>query len=421
MWLCFASARNDFHCCVSRGYISGGKHPFSGKTRYTRAMSKRLTSKLLLLTALLLPLFAAAQPVVHMQATPDEGRQPRLVTDSDGGIHLLYFKTRLSQRGAREGSLFYRPWLADARRFGNPVRVSSQAFNLQSYAIARAAMAIGGDGRLHVMWYLPRNAEYFYTRSNTERTQFEAQQQIVTDYIEGVDAGGDIAAFGDAVAVVWGAGDLSQEDRRTMFARLSRDNGASFGAETMISNPDLGACACCSMAADFLNDEALTVAYRSAIDGVGRHMQLLTVALGEDGLRSASYQPVQPRQEWEASFCPLSTNDIARHGEQRWLVFETESRVMQMPLAEAGEVLPVGEPYTETRQKNPALAINAEGERLVVWGEAISHTRGGRLNARVFDAAGADSGYRLADEIQLNDFTFPAAAALPDGSFLVLY
>lgn len=383
-------------------------------------MKQTLTSKLLFITALLVVASASVRADVLVQATPDEGRQPRLVTDSEGGVHLLYFRTRLSQRGAREGNLYYRPWLAEQRRFGNRIKVSSTAFNLQSYAIARAAMAVDGDGRLHVMWYLPRNSEYFYTRSDTERRSFATQQQIVTEQLAGIDAGGDVAAFGDSVAVVWGAGDLSREHERTMFARLSRDNGATFGPETMISNPDLGACACCSMAADYLDQNDLFVAYRSAIDGVGRHMQLLTVNTNADGLQSASYDSVASLQEWEASFCPLSTNDISRASDQQWLVFETESRIIQKQLPD-GELLPVAEPFTETRQKNPAVAVNAQGERIIVWGEAISHTRGGRLNLRLYSADGELSDYRLHDEIQIDDFSFPAAAALPGGDFLVLH
>src|SRR6056300_366101 len=102
--------------------------------------------------------------------TPDAGLQPRLVTSSDGSVHLLYFKKRLSAPSAREGNLYYREYLREERRFGLPVKVSSSAFDLQTFAIARASMAIGGDGRAHVIWYLPRENRYYYSRSDSERS-----------------------------------------------------------------------------------------------------------------------------------------------------------------------------------------------------------------------------------------------------------
>ena len=83
--------------------------------------------------------------------------------------------------------------------------------------------------------------------------------------------------------------------------------------------------------------------------------------------------------------------------------------------------LPISEPFIKTRQKNPDVAINAEGDRLIVWGEAISHTRGGRLNMQLFAADGAVKSTGFAEEVAIPNFSFPAAAQLKDGDFLVLY
>ena len=65
-------------------------------------------------------------------------------------------------------------------------------------------MAIGGSGRLHVMWYVAEAEQYFYSRSNLERTRFEAQRALASAFRDGLDAGGDVAAMGSSVAVVWG-------------------------------------------------------------------------------------------------------------------------------------------------------------------------------------------------------------------------
>jgi len=244
---------------------------------------------------------------------------------------------------------------------------------------------------------------------------------MVNVYQEGIDAGGDIAALGSSVALIWGAGKLTEEHQRTMFLRVSDDYGETFGEEVIVSDPDLGACACCSLAADYTGISDLIIGYRSAIDGIGRHMQVLTLENVDKGITGAHYGPMSELQQWEASFCPLSTNDIERFGEQRWLVFETHNRIMKMELTSNNEVSAVGVPFSETRQKNPALAINQAGEKLVVWGEAISHSRGGRLNLSLFNKDGSKSDYIFDEDIQINNYSFPAAASLPNNDFLVLY
>ena len=363
--------------------------------------------------------FAFAEIII--KPTPDQGLQPRLSVDENGGIHLLYFKKRINRPASREGNLYYRQYDVKTGQFSLPLKVSSSAFSMQTFSIARASIATTEDGRVHVMWYYPRSSEMIYARSNPERTAFETQQSMVSTYQEGIDAGGDIAALGSSVALVWGAGKLTEEHQRTMFVRLSDDYGGTFGKELVVSDPDLGACACCSLAADYTGESDLIIGYRSAIDGVGRHMQVLTLENTGEGITGASYGPMSELQQWEASFCPLSTNDIARLEEERWLVFETHNRIMKMELTSRNEVSRVGTPFSETRQKNPALAINQAGEKLIVWGEAISHSRGGRLNLSLLNSDGSNADYSLTADIRIKDYSFPAAASLPNNDFLVLH
>ena len=358
---------------------------------------------------------------IIIQPTPDQGLQPRLSVDDNGNVHLLYFKKRINRPASREGNLYYRSYDHETGLFGLPVKVSSSAFSMQTFSIARASMAITEDGRVHAFWYYPRTSEMIYSRSNPERTMFETQRSMVSVFQEGIDAGGDIASIGSSVALVWGAGKLTEEHQRTMFARFSDDYGKTFSDEVMVSNPDLGACACCSLAADYAGSSDLVIGYRSAIDGVGRHMQVLTLKNINQGITGAFYGEMSELQEWEASFCPLSTNDIERTGEQRWLVFETQNRIMRMELMSQNPASAVGEPFSETRQKNPALAINHIGEQLIVWGEAISHSRGGRLNLKLLNKDGSNAEYSFTENIMINDYSFPAAASLPNNDFMVLH
>ena len=382
--------------------------------------AKKVTVFAFALLSLLGAVGAAA--AVLVQSTPDDGLQPRLTVDQQGGIHLLYFKKRLDRPDAREGNLYYRQYLADEDRFSLPVKVSSQAYNLQTVSISRASIAVDAAGRVHVIWYLPRSFEYFYSRSNTERNQFTPQQSMVSEYAIGLDAGADIAALDNRVAIAWGAGDLSREFERTVFVRLSNDAGESFQPEMPVGNPDLGACACCSLATDFLNQDELFVAYRSAVNGVGRHTQLLTLSIENNEISGSSYAEVSKLQQWELSSCPLSTNDIGiDNNANRWLVFETAARIVQKNLQSEEAPTLVAEPLSATRQKNPAIAFNSAGEHLVVWGEGISHSRGGSLNMRLFGADGQVLDSNFTAEIEIPEFSFPAVANLPNGDFLLLY
>lgn len=391
--------------------------------------AKKYTACLALLVQVFLMHSAAVTAEVIEIRTPDEGLQPRLVTDAAGGVHLLYFKKRLRAPSAREGNLYYREYLPTERRFGLPVQVSSTAYDLQTFAIARASFAIDGEGRAHVMWYLPRAAQFFYSRSNPERSRFETQRSMVTQFIEGVDAAGDVAAVGNQVALLWGAGALSSEESRTVYARFSDDGGVSFGPELQVGNRDIGACACCSLAAEFDTRGQLAVAYRSALEGVGRHMQLLTLhssaaSLAESGLDlRGDYAPLQTLQEWELSSCPLSTNDLLRDASGTiWATVETEARVIRLQLGGAASA--VREPASPTRQKNPALAIGAQGEIFTAWGEAISHSKGGTLRAQLESSTGELSAWQLSgepDERVLPNYSFPAAAALAGGDFLLVW
>ncbi len=390
------------------------------KTTFAALIRTGLNAQLLFLFSAFASLALAQE--INVALVPDNGLQPRLVTQANGAVHLLYFKKRLDRPDAREGNLYYRQWNQSASAFGAPVKVSSEAFPLQTVSISRASMAVDGEGRAHVVWYRPKDNQYYYSRSNVQRSEFSQQLEVVQEFSEGLDASADIAAQDNKVAIVWGAGDLSREFERTVFARLSNDSGASFGREIQLGNPDLGACGCCSLATNFSGEDNLFVAYRSALGGVGRHMQLLTARDISSGVSGASYDETSELQKWEASYCPLSTNDITldQNG-QAWLVFETQARIVQKELIDGSLPQLVGEPFKETRQKNPVMAINNAGDRLVVWAEAISHTKGGRLNMRLIDARGAQQPAALEGEINLRDFSFPAAAPLPDGNFLVLH
>jgi hypothetical protein len=364
---------------------------------------------------------AWGQSGVEVERTPENGLHPRLLQDAEGNVHLLYFRKRGNNPRAREGDLFYRQYDAAAFDWGPARRVSSQSFN-HADPIYRANFAIDGEGRVHVVWYESRPSQFFYTRSNSERSAFEPRRAMVREHLDGIDAGADIAALGSSVAISWAAGELSREHERTVYTRFSNDFGENFSSEIMIGDKALGACACCSLALDYEEPDRFVVAYRSAIEGVGRHMQLLTAETKKDGTVVTGYSELHDLQKWELAACPVSTNDIARDYQQNnWLVFETESRIVQLNLSAAGNQSRVAEPLVRTRQKNPAIAFSSDGYKLIVWGEGVSFTRGGTLNWQLFDALGDPVPADDRAEFLIPDNSAPAVTITPAGSFLILY
>ncbi|HTE20207.1 MAG TPA: hypothetical protein VK689_17725, partial [Armatimonadota bacterium] len=85
---------------------------------------------------------------VALVRPPGGGIQPEAVLDGRGTLHLVYY------RGApASGDLYYTHRKADRENFSEPIRVNSQP----GAAVAEGAnrggqLALGGDGRVHVVW-----------------------------------------------------------------------------------------------------------------------------------------------------------------------------------------------------------------------------------------------------------------------------
>ncbi len=349
-----------------------------------------------------------ADSMVEVGRVPDQGIQPRLIVGSNGEIHLVYFKKSAGQEKSRQGNLYYRQWNAGAGQWHPPVKVSSRQYSHLG-PVSKASVAVDDEGRIHVIWFLPTSGAYRYARSNTERTHFEAERNPVTAHNEGLEAEASIVVRGANVTISWHAGDLSQEYKRAVYTLTSSDNGKIFGRIKRASNPGLGACACCSLATAFNDQGQLQIAYRSAIRDKGRHMQFLTVGFLEEdsNLRTVG--------EWNISSCPVSTNALM--GE--WLAFETQGRIQMMNVTENKDAEQVRD--SKVRQKHPAIAVNSDGDRLIIWGEAAGYFEGGSLQMQKFDSQGTPIQTEDLSSLKIPQFSIAATVARTDGSFLVLY
>lgn len=351
-------------------------------------------------------------PGIKLDRVPDSGIQPQLISDRQGGVHLLYYKALNSD--SKQGHLYYRQYLPTAQQWLQPIQVSTTAYR-NAGPVGRASMALDDRGRLHVSWFTVNPAFYYYSRSNPQKSEFEAELALLRVDLGEVEAGAALAVYGDKVTLSWHAGPLDGEAARTVYNMTSVDRGETFNGARQLGDMTLGACACCGLDADFNSKGELLVSYRSAVNGEGRHMQLL-MANGS-GTNTRLIHP------WKLNVCPVSTNYLSQDAQQRnWLAFETKGNVYQVRLAEK-EMIPtqVRAAAQKTRQKHPAMAFNDTGHRVVVWGEGFGFVSGGLLKLQLFNSAGEPIPSIEMQGQTIPDNSFAAVTALHDGSFMVLY
>lgn len=119
----------------------------------------------------------------------------------------------------------------------------------------------------------------------------------------------------------------------------------------------------------------------------------------------------------------MSTFVLVRGARGLFGAWETQGNVRFAELGASRAEAPVlhSAPGEARERKHPALAVSPRGEALLLWTEGAVHGRGGALAWQVFDARGAalpgESG-RCED---LPSASFGAAAALPDGTFVIVY
>lgn len=79
--------------------------------------------------------------------------------------------------------------------------------------------------------------------------------------------------------------------------------------------------------------------------------------------------------------------------------------------------------YTPDQQSNPAVAVNAQGQFLVVWDTpTVELPLFSTLRAQLYSAGGAPQGAEFAvDSITLGVQRYPAVASTPNGEFIVVW
>ena len=361
----------------------------------------------------------AQEAALRLLRLPEGGIQPQVAVDGDRTVHVVYFKG-----DPASGDLFYTRLEPGAERFARPLQVNHQPGSAVAVGTIRGAqMAVGQQGRVHVVWNGSPKAKaaghegepMLYARLDDAGTAFEPERDLIT-WASGLDGGGSVAADGEGnVYVVWQAGPHgAPETERAVYVAHSKNEGRSFAREKQVSPSSTGVCGCCGLKAHVDQDGALYVLYRGAGENVHRDMHLL---VSRDRGQAFAHRALHP---WEVSMCPMSSAAFAEGAGGVVAAWQTEEQVFFAPIGAGQEVAPVSAPGTPKERKHPALAVRPNGSLLLAWTEGTGWGKGGALAWQVYGAAGAPTAERgRAEGVPV--WSLPAAFTDSPGRFVLVY
>jgi len=372
-----------------------------------------------------LPAVASAEDSIRVLRVPGEGLFPQARVDDKGVLHLTYFKGDPGR-----GDIFYVRSADAGRSFSRPIRVNSQAASAIVAGMVRGPqMALGRNGRVHVAWMGSNVSEpkapgghtpMLYARLNDGGDGFEPQRNVIQKH-PGLDGGGSIAADGKGnVYVTWHAptdieAKAGEAGRRVWISR-SNDDGRTFDVETAADASPAGTCGCCGMAAWADHHGRVYVLYRTASAGVNRDTRLLG---SDDGGKSFKILAEHP---WPSSACMMSTPGFADGANAVAAAWETQKQVYFTRIDPAAlKSAPPTAPPGDGSRKHPRLAVNGKGQALVAWAEGTGWNKGGAVAWQLFGENGQPVAGGAGKQDGLPVWSAPAAVALPDGRFLILY
>lgn len=367
---------------------------------------------------------ATVPPQVAVLRLGPEALKPRAVVDDAGTVHIVYYRGPLKPGG----NLFYRSLAPGTGRLTGAIRVNSQPRGVSGKGVVVShQIALGADGRIHVAFPASELAQprgpfgtpgVFHVRSSIDRSRFEAEENVMRRSRGGPDGGEAIAADRSGhVWVAWyGTADRSRRgEDGTLFVARSDDGGATFAAESAVTDQPMGACECCAMAARADADGRLYLFYRSALRGRHRDMLLYW----SDDLGRAFRDLVVDR--WEINACPVTGSDLGESGGDLIATWENKERRLGLArIAPSGRLMPATFVEGQTRPpKMPVVASDSQGYVLLAWAEGLSPVRGGTAHWQLFGPdGGAVGGVGTADGVKPNSLV--AAVAMADGSFLIV-
>jgi hypothetical protein len=378
---------------------------------------------LCLLTASLL--HAAGSKKITVVRTPNGGIQPQAAVDAAGVVHLIYYKG-----DAGGGDVFYVRRETNAENFSKPIQVNSLPGSaIAAGSIRGAQLALGKNGRVHVVWNGGKGAKrvtiagkeatpLLYTRLNDAGTAFDPERNLITQNA-GLDGGSTVAADSQGnVYVFWhgsAPSNTAKEAGRAVFVSRSKDDGKTFAPESRATDKETGACGCCGMKAIADARGAVYVLYRAATENTERGETLLV------SRRPGAPFEVAYSDPWKATTCPMSSASLTVATGGALAAWETGNQVrfgaidpttlrVSMPVAQ----------IAAGKRKHPVAVSNKRGETLFVWTEGTAWAKGGSVAWQLYkDGTASSERDRVENGVAV--WSLPTAVALPDDSFLLVH
>src|SRR6266511_291169 len=146
--------RDETSCLKSNSHHTTMKTPDSNTSEPAEAIGvgwpfgNAILSAFLLACSLSAGLNAAESGRVKLVRTPDGGIQPQAAVDSQGVVHLIYYKG-----DAGGGDIFYVRQEPGQETLAKPFQVNRQPGSAMAVGTIRGAqLAVGKNGRVHVAW-----------------------------------------------------------------------------------------------------------------------------------------------------------------------------------------------------------------------------------------------------------------------------
>jgi hypothetical protein len=159
------------------------------------------------------------------------------------------------------------------------------------------------------------------------------------------------------------------------------------------------------------------IAYRTATKVVNRDVHVLA---SNDYGRTFEVAAADP---WEIGKCVMSTAAFAQaQGGNVLAAWETRDQIRFARVGgdvKARDVLSA--PGRGENRKHPSIAVNGRGEFLLAWTEGTGWAKGGSVAWQVFDERGKPVAGREGRASGLPAWGVPAAVAMPDGSFTLVF
>ena len=311
---------------------------------------------------------------------PDDGLSPQCVTDSNGVVHMIYFKGPIES-----GDIFYTTFDVDSRKFKTSLKVNSIPGTATLRGTTRhPQMAVGKDDTAHIVWNGAdtANGQFLYSKSIGEG-QFSPQRDMKGE-TTGIDGGGSVAANDNGqVFLVWHAlpQKKTDEEDRQVFITVSKDNGNSFSTEKVISPKFIGASSGSSLKVA-ANGKEVMVLFR----GVKRQKRDTYELLSRNNGLSFSNR-IKTKEYLR--YCPESSHAILP-GKKDFIRVWEHKGLLNM-VGDSGTNSVVDYPIKKIVQKHPFLAMNSKNQILVVWGNYTDIKKEGEMEWEMFELDGRKS------------------------------